>query len=59
MGRHSDDRAKAPVHGKGEYVGKHRKPEVKTEVDTKASFHVESPERVDRGVGDNQTGGRD
>lgn len=45
--------ADSSSRGQGKHVAK------ETEVDPNKSFHVPAPERVARGVGDKQTGGRD
>lgn len=54
MGKHSSD---AESSNRDRYAGTHRRPEAST--NNPGSFWVNSPERVARGVGDRQTGGRD
>lgn len=54
----SDKRTPRDTTPKGKYHGTHRA-EDKTEWDPDNSFQVKSPERDERGVGNDQTGGRD
>ena len=52
MGKHEDPKESKP----GPYEGKHRND---PQYDPDKSFRVDSPEREARGVGNQQTGGRD
>lgn len=52
------DKGGVPGKAPTKHHGAHRA-EDKTEADPTKSFHIPAPERMERGVGDQQAGGRD